>query len=468
MELFWTIWCSLAFVFLLPLAYHSRPKGSEEGRTPQGYRELQSSYLVAWSLCVLADWFQGPYLYALYSSYGYSHSDIGNLFMVGFATSGFCGMFVGAFADSCGRKQSALLYVIAYVISCLTQHVNSFRVLMFGRVLSGLATSLLYSVFESWLVYECRFRHGCSQQTLSYTFSLMYALNYIVAISAGVLAQILVENFQLRHLFGEIYCGSSIMAFDMAIFILMAAGVFIFLKWEENYGHQAQSIGKIFSSLADGARMVCRDPKLILCTAIVSLFESTMFIFTFSWTPLLVTKSSHPPLGIVFSTFMMACAGGASTFRIWIDRGAGASTLLFIAVFVATFAMTIPNVNGIGEHNVKVNFFALVLFEFAVGMYFPAMSLIKSHTVSEECRATLYNTFRMPMNAIVVGVLWWGLHLRSIFALLNAMLFCALCMVTLFMTIDKAGTGVGGMKFETSSNGERRLLRPGVQQNATA
>lgn len=468
MELFWAIWCSLAFLFLLPLAYHSRPKSSEDDRVPQAYRELQSSYLMAWSLCVLADWFQGPYLYALYSSYGYSHSDIGQLFMVGFATSGICGMFVGAFADSCGRKRSALLYVIVYVMSCLTKHVNNFGVLMSGRVLAGLATSLLFSVFESWLVYECRFRHGCSQQALSYTFSLMYALNYIVAISAGVLAQILVESFPLHHLFGELYFGSSIMAFDAAILILMAGGVFIFLRWEENYGHQAQNLGSLFSSLADGTRMVCRDPKLILCTAIVSLFESAMFIFTFSWTPLLVTKSSHPPLGIVFSTFMMACAGGASTFRIWMDRGVGASSLLFIAVFVATFAMTVPNVNGIGEHNVKVNFFALTLFEFAVGMYFPAMSLIKSHTVSEECRATLYNTFRMPMNAIVVVVLWWGLHLHDIFALLNAMLFCALCMVTLFMTIDKAGMGVGGMRFENIIHGERRYLRPGFQQNASA
>ena len=38
-------------------------------------------------------------------------------------------------------------------------------------------------------------------------------------------------------------------------------------------------------------------------------------------------------------------------------------------------------------------------------MYFPAMSVIKSRHVPEEARATLYNLFRVPLNAIVVAVL---------------------------------------------------------------
>jgi len=468
MELFWTISCSLALLFLLPLAYNSRPHPSEDGRTQQGHPELQSSFMIAWSLCVLADWFQGPYLYALYSAFGYSHSDIGMLFMVGFATSGICGMCVGAFADSYGRKRSALLYVGLYIVSCLTKHVNNFGVLMIGRVAAGLATSLLFSVFESWLVYEYRVRRGCSQQLLSYTFSLMYALNYLVGISAGVLAQMLVETFPLRHVFGSFYVGGSILAFDAAIVILIVAGVFMYLKWDENYGHQADSISSVFTDLANGIRIVCRDPRFTLCTVIVSLFESCMYIFIFSWTPLLVTKSSHPPLGIVFSTFMMACAGGAAAVRIWMERGCAAPSLLFVAIFIATAAMTIPNVVGIAEGNVKINFFALTLFEFSVGMYFPAMSLVKSQIVDEERRATLYNIFRMPMNCIVVLVLCWGGRLQGIFTLLNAMLFCALCSCALFMTTEKIGMGVGGMKFERAGPGEQAVLVPHASQEASA
>jgi len=291
----------------------------------------------------------------------------------------------------------------------------------------------------------------------------MYALNYLVAISAGVLAQILVEMFPMHHLFGNVYLGGSISAFDMAIAILIAAGVFIYFKWEENYGHQSEDISSVVTSLVDGVKLTCRDAKLVLCCAIVSLFESSMYIFIFSWTPLLVTKSSNPPLGIVFSTFMMACAGGASIFRIWVDRGAGAVSLLFAAIFVATIAMAIPTLGGIGEHHVKTNFFALTLFEFSIGMYFPAMSLVKSQIVQEECRATLYNIFRMPMNGIVVVVCWWGMQLHSIFALLNAMLLCALCMVALFMTTDKTSLGVGGMVFYQH---EQAPLWPGAPETS--
>lgn len=465
MELFWVVSCSLALVLLIPMTYHIRPKRADDVGAPSEYREVRASYLIAWSLCVLADWFQGPYLYALYSSYGYSRKEIGHLFMAGFATSGICGMFVGAFADSFGRKRSAILYACVYVVSCMTKHVNNFHLLIFGRMAAGLATSLLFSVFESWLVHEYRYRHAYSQQLLSYTFSLMYILNYIVAISAGVLSQMFVEMFPLHHLIGNIYVGGGITAFDIATVILLAAGLFIHFNWEENYGQRAESTSSVLTSLADGVKMVCRDSKLILCATIVSLFESSMYILIFSWTPLLVTKSSNPPLGIVFSTFMMACAGGAAFFRICNNYGISAHSLLFVAVFIATTAMGIPNFVGIGERNVKINFFALTLFEFSIGIYFPAMSLVKSQIVQEECRATLYNIFRVPMNAIVIFALGAGLDLHSIFVLLNATSFCALCMTTLFMTTDKAGMGVGGMSFNgaTSTQGERSVLRQTLQ-----
>jgi hypothetical protein len=44
-------------------------------------------------------------------------------------------------------------------------------VLMVGRVLGGIATSLLYSAFESWLVAE-HFKHGFSGGSV-YTVDLL-------------------------------------------------------------------------------------------------------------------------------------------------------------------------------------------------------------------------------------------------------------------------------------------------------
>ena len=47
-----------------------------------------------------------------------------------------------------------MTYVITYCIGCATKHWNVFLVLLVGRLFCGVATSLLYSAFESWLVAE--------------------------------------------------------------------------------------------------------------------------------------------------------------------------------------------------------------------------------------------------------------------------------------------------------------------------
>ena len=53
-----------------------------------------------------------------------------------------------------GRRRAGLLYVATYTFGCLTKHWNNFGVLLVGRIFCGVATSLLYSAFESWLVAE--------------------------------------------------------------------------------------------------------------------------------------------------------------------------------------------------------------------------------------------------------------------------------------------------------------------------
>lgn len=47
-----------------------------------------------------------------------------------------------------------MTYCITYILSCITKHSPQYKVLMLGRVLGGIATSLLFSAFESWLVAE--------------------------------------------------------------------------------------------------------------------------------------------------------------------------------------------------------------------------------------------------------------------------------------------------------------------------
>lgn len=45
------------------------------------------------------DWLQGPYVYYLYTTYGYGKGEIGQLFIAGFGSSMLFGTIVGSLAD---------------------------------------------------------------------------------------------------------------------------------------------------------------------------------------------------------------------------------------------------------------------------------------------------------------------------------------------------------------------------------
>ena len=44
--------------------------------------------------------------------------------------------------------------MVTYTLGCFTKHWNNYHMLMVGRLFCGVATSLLYSAFETWLVAE--------------------------------------------------------------------------------------------------------------------------------------------------------------------------------------------------------------------------------------------------------------------------------------------------------------------------
>lgn len=125
-----------------------------------------------------------------------------------------------------GRKRAALLYVATYSLSCVTKHSSDYWVLMFGRLLGGIATSLLFSAFESWAV-AAHNAAGFEDSLLSDLFTKAVFLgNGIMAIASGLIGNVLVEDFKL----------GPVAPFDAAIVVLLAGGAAIQLTWAENYG----------------------------------------------------------------------------------------------------------------------------------------------------------------------------------------------------------------------------------------
>ena len=108
------------------------------GGADGAFVRFQALYVGVFLLMMAGDWLQGPYMYALYAAYGFSQAEIAQLFVAGFGASMVFGTFVGALADTVGRKRGALLYVAVYAASCATKHWRSYSVLMLGRLLGGI------------------------------------------------------------------------------------------------------------------------------------------------------------------------------------------------------------------------------------------------------------------------------------------------------------------------------------------
>jgi MFS family permease len=71
-------------------------------------------------------------------------------------------------------------------------------VLLLGRILGGLSTSLLFTAFESWMVSEHR-KQGFPEELLAGTFSIASAGNGLMAIIAGLLAQRAAGKENISH-----------------------------------------------------------------------------------------------------------------------------------------------------------------------------------------------------------------------------------------------------------------------------
>ena len=165
-------------------------------------QSLERVFVGTFLLCVAADWLQGPYVYALYDAYGFDALARASLFVTGFASAMLLGPLVGQVADSFGRKRSILLlYCGAYAASCVTKHFNVYGVLLLGRVLGGVATSVLYSSFESWLVCE-HARRQLPAEALDTIFSSMYFGNGLCAIVMGVVAQLVADAAPMHEVGG--------------------------------------------------------------------------------------------------------------------------------------------------------------------------------------------------------------------------------------------------------------------------
>lgn len=382
------------------------------------FMQFQSNYLRVYLICTFSDWLKGPYVYALYEEYGFTTIQIAWLFVGGFFSSLVFGTIVGSLSDKLGRRYVCLVFCGVYALSALTKIVNSFAVLFFGRVLSGIATSLLFTSFESWMVSEHRSR-GFPEHLLTNTFSKATLGNGIVAILAGFVAQA-----------AAMCCGYAA-PFLVAIPCLSVASLMIY-RWPENYGnahvHPLETLSRGFWAIA-------RDPKLRYLGSCQALFEGCMYVWVFYWTPSVATEAtkSKVPYGLAFACYMAGLMIGGTMPEFFPLNSIPVplhATAMLSMVFAAVFF-----------NSKVVVFLSFVLFESCVGVYFPTHGTLRSIHIDEATRSSVMNFFRVPLNIFVVTVLHMEMEPQRVMAFMALTHATALVAYKLFARIADERTG---------------------------
>ena len=362
------------------------------------FNAFQREYLAVYLVIMLADWLQGTNMYTLYSGYGVS---VSTLFLTGFSSSLVFGTFVGLLVDAYGRKRACVLFCLLEIAINAMEHVPSMPILLLGRVLGGISTSLLFSAFESWMVAEHR-RRGFPEAWLAKTFGLSSAGNGAVAVVAGLLAQVAAD------------IKGDIGPFQLAIALTVLALVLI-LRWPENYGKTSDGVlNSVSSSLSTATKAVKTDRRVALLAAVSALFEGATYTFVFMWVPRLIAIYPFEgglPTGLIFASFMVCITiGGVIYSALGMDAAVESySFLCLLAAFgaMALCALGAPEammpqiLPALGDFGPTLA--AFLVLESCVGCFNACAGTMRSRYIPEDVQAAVMNLGRVPLNLLVVG-----------------------------------------------------------------
>jgi MFS family permease len=282
----------------------------------------------------------------------------------------------------------AMAFGLIYGLSCLTKLSSNFWVLLFGRFTGGVATSLLFCVFEAWMVNE-HHRLGFDQNSLNSIFSKSVTLNGLVAILAGLAASLSAAIFGF------------VAPFMLSFILLMFLTAVVHLHWTENYGNTELEVAQ---NLKSAFQAIKSNFSILLLGLVQSLFEGAMYVFVFMWTPTLseATEEFSKPNtymhGLVFSSFMLAVMLGSSIYSKLSEK-TSPTQIMSILLLVAAAALTVPI---FFTTNATLSLLSFLIFECCCGLYFPTAASLRSLVIPEDSRTTIMSMFRMGLNLLVI------------------------------------------------------------------
>lgn len=426
------------------------------------FQSFRLNYLIVHIAIMLADGLQGTHLYVLYEAYNFN---VATLYATGFAAGALASPFMGPLVDRIGRRKSAVLYCLLEIMINSLEQYECLAGLFLSRIVGGITTNLLFTVFESWLVTEHR-KKGFSEDKLEIILRDSVISSNVSAIASGFLAH------QLAEYFGPVG------PFEGAVFFTFIALLLVCTQWTENYGSdslEAKTVGKYMEeafSTITGSRNITK------IGLIQGLSEGALMTFVFLWSPALAEFSSQipkdasvlgldsggePAYGLIFGGFMACGAIGGYfepqirailhrfLFRQSLDcnilKDCDVSDdmsdddlsslgdeckpiveiLASVCYFLAAILLSVPFFLSGGPGSFSLCLVSFFLYEFLVGVYMPCEGVIRSVYMPNDSICSLMTMLRVIVNVVVaLGVISTNfIPVKQVFAFLSLALLVA-------------------------------------------
>ncbi|KAI1817454.1 MFS general substrate transporter [Poronia punctata] len=385
-------------------------------------RQFQKVFLRVYLLVVGSEWLQSPFLYPLLrDEKSLSEETIATLYITTYAAAAVSAPFTGYLADRFGRRNACLAFCIVHSIAALSVCFDTLSVLVAGRCLAGVGLSLLWTVFESWMVAEYNnigssSSSGGGKVSLEVLFSVMTTAKCVTAIFAGVLGHCVV-----------LALGSKIHPFLLGVTLNITAAILMIRTWNENYGTNSSNNNKNELPLDDEKTPPRTwDLQIWAMSFISSSYEGTIFLFMFFWPSTLQsahdpdpTSESIIPHGVIFASFMAIMVLGALSFNKLTATATASPTTTQENQSIATKLTTTPTqllklslllsaasfALASTTPNEKTLYIAFLVLEACNGVYVPSVAWQRGTMVSDGARARIYGLMNVPLFVFVVVAL---------------------------------------------------------------
>ncbi|GAW20109.1 hypothetical protein ANO14919_096050 [Xylariales sp. No.14919] len=385
-------------------------------------RKLQRTFLRVYLLVIGSEWLQNPFMYSLFrNEKTLDEATVATLYISTYVAAAVSALFTGYLTDRFGRRRACLVFCGIHSLAAVSVCFDELPVLILGRVLGGVALTLLWTAFESWVIAEYNER-GFAQSSLSLSsmFGIMTTSKCITAIFAGVLGHCVV-----------LALGSKIHPFILGVALDLSAAILMIRTWKENWGVTSGVDEGIDGDKAaeaqehlpsDQAPTSLWDLRVWAMSFVTCCFDGTIFLFMFFWPETLqdAHDREHPekngsiPHGVIFASFMAIMVLGALSFNILMaeepsggyrgsTRYALTPTQLLKGALVVSAVCFLAAAFAREEIALFISF---LLLEVCNGIYVPSVAYHRGTIVSDGARARVYGLMNIPLFVFVIIALY--------------------------------------------------------------